>query len=409
MDPTESIPPVGPPGSVPGWPMGPPPLPPPAPTKKWYTRPRWWVLIAAVVLIAGATGVLVALHGSGNPSTKAATGGAGASTASTGQPAVGNGYLANEPGAVVFIQWTESGTDLTGSAQVETLSGSPPNQTVHTDTLTVSGQLQGSTITLSFNGGTEVFGTLSGGSFTVNFPQTDGSLAPVTFSSATAAQFNQALAELQGNTGSADSQAAAADQLAAERAAIDRASSEVSSQLSGLQSDVSSMNSSLGAFSAQLGQEQADLATEAALEQQVITESQNGTDNNQVCSDADTVASDGDTVDSDGDSVSSDADTTESDVTGVRNDIGNLQGAATALQNAQAALPSYDDGAPTQSTVNQTIASAQQAISSAIGTANTAIAQANGYENQGYQDAQGAASAGNCAAPAQPYTQPTIA
>ena len=274
---------------------------------------------------------------SGNPSTKAATGGAGASRL-TGQPAVGNGYLANEPGAVVFIQWTESGTDLTGSAQVETLSGSPPNQTVHTDTLTVSGQLQGSTITLSFNGGTEVFGTLSGGSFTVNFPQTDGSLAPVTFSSATAAQFNQALAELQGNTGSADSQAAAADQLAAERAAIDRASSEVSSQLSGLQSDVSSMNSSLGAFSAQLGQEQADLATEAALEQQVITESQNGTDNNQVCSDADTVASDGDTVDSDGDSVSSDADTTESDVTGVRNDIGNLQGAATALQNAQAAL-----------------------------------------------------------------------
>ena len=81
-----------------------------------------------------------------------------------------------------------------------------------TKTITVTGQLQGSTIALSFNGGTEVFGTLSDGSFAVNFPQPDGSLGPITFHSATASDFNQALSALQGNTGSVNSQAAAANQ-----------------------------------------------------------------------------------------------------------------------------------------------------------------------------------------------------
>jgi hypothetical protein len=66
------------------------------------------------------------------------------------------GYLAKEIGAVVFIQWTQSGNNLSGSAQVEALSGSPPNQSVSTNTISVSGQLEGSTITLSFNGGTKV-------------------------------------------------------------------------------------------------------------------------------------------------------------------------------------------------------------------------------------------------------------
>jgi hypothetical protein len=44
-----------------------------------------------------------------------------------------------------------------------------------------------------------------------------------------------------------------------------------------------------------------------------------------------------------------------------------------------------------------------------INTANADIAQLNEYESQAYQDALSAARAGDCAGPASPTTQPTIA
>jgi hypothetical protein len=360
--------------------------------------------MVALVLVAGSSAVLISVRGAGPSSTTSG----GSVTTIPGQGAVGSGYLATDSGDVIFIQWTQNGTNVHGTAEVDSLVGSPPNQSVSNKTITVTGQLQGSTITLSFDGGTEVFGTLSGGSFTVNFPQPDGSLAPVKFSSAAADQFNQALAALQGNTGASNSQAAATGKLAAEQAAIDKAASAVAGDITGLQSDVSSMSGSLSTFTKTLAQQQTDLAAEAALEQQVINESKNGTDNNQVCSDSNTVATDSDTVDSDGDTVSADANTTEGDINGVRDDIARLQKDFASLQADQAALPSYSSGLPTQSAVNQAVAGAQQAITNVLGTANADIAQANAYQTQGYQDAQTAASAGDCAGPAQPFTQPTI-
>jgi hypothetical protein len=405
MDTTEPVPAVPPlPTGYPAEPAGPSG---PAPTKKhWYAKKAVWIPVVVVVLVAALTGVLLVAQSSQNPSTTAGSPGA---TTVPGQGAVGTGYLAHASNGVIFIQWTQSGTSVNGTAEVDTLSGTPPNQSVSTKTINVTGQLQGSTITLSFNGGTEVFGTLSDGSFTVNFPQSDGSLGPVTFTSATASDFNQALSALQGNTGAQNSQAAAANQLAAEQQNIDKAASAVAGGITGLQSDAASMNASLGAFTQSLAQQQTDLGTEAKLESQVIAESQNGTANEQVCSESDTVASDGDTVDSDGDTVSSDADTTEGDVGDVRTDIADLQNASASLQAAQAALPTYTDGAPTLSAVNQAIASAQKAVTTVLGTANADIAQANSYETQGYQDAQAAANAGSCSGPSQPETQPTIA
>lgn len=321
---------------------------------------------------------------------------------------MGNGYLAHAADGVIFIQWTQNGTAISGTAQVDTLSGTPPNQSVSTKTISVTGQLQGSTITLSFDGGTEVFGTLSGGSFTVNFPQPDGSLGPVTFTSASASDFNQALAALQGNTGAQNSQAAAANQLAAEKGAIDKASAAVSSDITYLSQAPAALSATLGPFTKDLSQAQADLAATAKLEQQVIAEAQSGTDPNQVCTDSDSVATDADSVGTDGDSVSTDADGTETELGQVRGAISQVQQDFAALQNAQSQLPSYSDGAPTQSDVNQAVAAAQQAVTSTLATANGYLAQVNGYQTQAYQDAQGAAQAGDCAAPATLFVQPTI-
>ena len=322
--------------------------------------------------------------------------------------AVGAGYLANESGAVAFIQWTQSGQNLSGTAQVETLSGYPPNQSVSTDTISVSGQFSGSTIRLSFNGGATVFGTLSGGSFTVNFPQTDGSLAPVTFTAATATQFNQALAVLRGHTGSANQNAAEAETDTSEQQSIDKWASSVEGDISGITQDTGTLSSDLGGFTQDLATAKGDLATVAGEEQTVVTESQNGTDNDQVCDDSDTVQDDADTVGDDGDTVSDTADTVETDLSRLRGDISGIQQDFASLQNAQAQQPSYRDNAPSQDGVNQAVAAANAAIAAALNTANDDIAQVNAYETQAYNDAVAAAQAGNCAGPATQYTQPNI-
>lgn len=379
----------------------------PAPKKRWYSPRGWWAIPVAVVLAGGVIGEVVLAQPSAKGTHSADP--TGHSTSNTAvPPAVGSGYLAKESGAVVFIQWTISANDLTGTAQVETLSGTPPNASVSTDTISVTGKLAGSTITLSFDHGTEVFGTLSGGSFTVNFPQSNGSLAPITFTAASATQFNQALAHLQNNTGSANQSAAAAETVTSEQQSIDKAASNVEGDISGMKSDEANLTSSLSGFPADLAQAKADLATVAQQEQTVITESQNGTNDDQVCGDSDTDQGDADTVGGDGDTVSGTADGVEAALSTLRSDIAGIQQDFSTLQSAQAQQPSYNDGAPTQNDVNVTVAAAQAAIRAALSTANAAIAQVNAYEVDAYNDAVAAAQAGNCAGPAMQFVQPTI-
>lgn len=372
-------------------------------SKKWYSPRRWWAI--PVAILVGISIVAAVVFAQPDVNTPGSIQSANQRSVPN---AVGSGYLAKETGAVVFIQWSQSGNNLSGSAQVEALSGSPPNQSVSTNTISVSGQLEGSTITLSFSGGTKVFGTLSGGAFTVNFPQSDGSLAPVTFTAATATQFNQALANLQGNTGSSNQSAAQAETVASEQQLIDKAAAAVKADISNLENDSGTLASDLGGFSHDLAQAQTDLATTAQAERIVITESKNGTDPNQVCSDSDTVQSDADTVGSDGDAVSSTADSVAGDISTLRSDISGIQPDFAYLWGAQSRQPSYRDGAPSQSAVNQAMAAAQAAIASALNTANSDIVEVNRYETQAYNDAVAAAQAGKCSPPATQYTQPTI-
>jgi hypothetical protein len=82
-----------------------------------------------------------------------------------------------------------------------------------------TGQFNGSQISLSRNGEADWFGTISGNSFTLDMPQSDGSLAPVTFQKETVAHFNQAVATMNGAAASANAKAnQAAAAAAAEQA-----------------------------------------------------------------------------------------------------------------------------------------------------------------------------------------------
>ena len=383
-----------------------------SPKRPWY-RPRWWWSIPAAIIVIGAvTGALVI--GARSPAKSPANArsvakrSSAGSTGNTGSGAVGTGYLATGSGYVVFIQWTTSGDSLSGTAQETTLNGSPPNSSVNTQTISLSGTFTGSTIALRFNDGAEVFGTLSGGSFTVNFPQSDGALAPITFTTATAKQFNQALSRLQGKTGSANQSAAAAQAIAKQRSTIDTEARAVAEDISGIGSDQTQLSNDLGGFSSDLATMKSDLATVASQEQAVITESQNGTDPNQVCDDSNTDGDDANTVGDDGNSVSDTANSIETDISTLRGDVTTLNSDFSGLQSAQAQQPSYSDGAPTSKAVASAVASAQAAIAAALNEANGAIGQANSYEQQATADATAAAQAGNCSGPATQYTQPTI-
>ena len=156
---------------------------------------RWSYLLAALIVI-----VAVALYFTGHLPGASKT----ADTSTTLPPPVGSGYLATTPTSVLFIQWYQTGTTATGVAQIASIEGQPPNQTVTVKTTKATGQINGSNVSVDFAGVTEVFGTTSGGGFVLDFAQPDGSLAPVTFRKASAQDYNDALAALRSQVNTAN-------------------------------------------------------------------------------------------------------------------------------------------------------------------------------------------------------------
>jgi len=122
-----------------------------------------------------------------------------AAPATTAPPSVGYGYLTASESEVAFLQFTKGpGGELTGSFYDDSLSGPPPNESVQNDTVSFSGSLAGSQLTLSFDGeSAPVFGQLSGSTVNLEVPQGDGSLAEETLVKATPAQYDTALSALQ--------------------------------------------------------------------------------------------------------------------------------------------------------------------------------------------------------------------
>ena len=164
--------------------------------KRSRSRWRWLFYLIALILIA-----VLALSFTGH--LKLTGSGGGTSTPTTAPP-VGSGYLATTATRLIFIQWNQVGTDVAGVAQLDTLQNRPPNETISVKTTTVSGQINKSTISVNFQGVVEVFGTMSGGGFILDFPQPDGSLAPVAFRRASASDYNKALTLLKAQVSNAN-------------------------------------------------------------------------------------------------------------------------------------------------------------------------------------------------------------
>jgi hypothetical protein len=289
-------------------------------------------------------------------------------------------------------------------------TGQAPNLSTTSNTLRITGTMQGSTITLSFDDGPDAFGTLSGGSFTLNFPQPDGTLSPITFNSASASQYNSVLTNLKQRIAQANQTAANAQALQQEEQKIDSDASAVNADLN---LDTSDLTNAVQSVQGTLQQEAKDLAATQAEEQKVVAEAPSG-DQSQTCYDASSGveydASSG--VEYDASSgVEYDASSgVERQATLLRSYVQSLQADFAQFQSDESNLPGYSPpNSPTQSQVNQTVRVTNAAISSAISTTNGYIDQANAEVTTAYQYVAQAYQAGNCGAtPSAPAAQQRI-
>ncbi len=361
-------------------------------------RPILVLAIAAAGLLGTACGG-GASAGNSNPQT------AGGSAGTT-VPPVGSGYLASASNFVDFVQWNDDNGNLTGSAQSVDASGQAPNLTTTNRTLVVTGTLNGSSLSLSFDGAALTFGTLSGGSFTMNFPQPGGTLAPLTFQSASATEFNDDVAKLGRQITQANQTVARATQITKEQHAIDSDISTVNADIASV-SDQSSLTKSVASTQSSRQQVATDLATTQAKLQQVANEAASG-DQTQTCYDASQSvayqASQSVAYDTSQGVEYNASQGVEYDASTLRTGITRLQQDFSQLESDEGTLPSYSpSGAPTQTQVDQATGAATVAISSAVATANSFIDQANADVATAFQYVAQAYQAGGCGmAPAQP-------
>lgn len=181
----------------PGYP--PPPWPPPRPRRRWLI-PAIGLSAAAVLAVAATFITLTFTRRPAGTDTGAARS-AGSAPGTNGNavpsgPPAGGGWLFANADGVVFVQWTDTDGQLTGTAQVVGVNGQPPSESTSSSTVPVTGTLSGSTISLSFGGNAEQFGTISGDTFAIDFPDRSGVLVPATFRAVAASVYNGAVQSL---------------------------------------------------------------------------------------------------------------------------------------------------------------------------------------------------------------------
>lgn len=216
-------------------------------------------------------------------------------------------------------------------------------------------------------------GTLSGSTLTIDIPQNNGNITPVTFAAGSIAEYNgmvhnlrHTAAIIEGYLKSQQAQQQQQAQVAQEKQQMKATVESVKGDMQTLIGAVSSMQSDLGQMKSDVGQEQQDVySTYQDLQTTIALAKQhpNG-DNGAVGQDAASVGQDAAAVGQDQAAVNSDQDTVNSDLSTVSQAIGQLQSDFQTLQQLISTLPTYQPpySLPTQSQVNQAITAAQSAM-----------------------------------------------
>jgi len=342
--------------------------------------PTWgWVVMALVVAGAGAT---VEARMRWNPLSA----GPGTRATAATMPFAGPGYIATGANFVDYVQWHDVRGQLTGVAQVVRTVGHAPGLSAVTSTLSVTGGLHDATISLSFAGSPPTFGALSGGSFTVDFPQSDGTVGPVTFVDSSATQYTRAVATLDGQLARANQVVASAQNVQHERHKLSADITTVGADIRRV-SNLSALTAAVEAVTAAAQQVNVDLShVQADLDKAEAQPASTGV--GQVCpAAAQVVASDAQQLVNDASNGVEYRATqgVESQIGALRGGVGSLQSDFAQLQADQSYLPGPPSSTgPTQRQVTQTAVGADNAITAAVSATNSSIDQANSVVTAAY-------------------------
>ncbi len=198
-------------------------------------------------------------------------------TGNSANPPAPGGYLATGSNYVLFIQFTNTNGILSGEwDEADETTDNPP--LVRTFNSTFSAILAGTQFNLSVNGRTYA-GSFDGSNFTIEFPQTDGTLAPISLSAASIDDYNNAVRQLQQNVSQQDQQIAdnQATAVAAQATAADIADEQnrLATDLQNMGGEISSLNTDAD-FSSLLAEYQKDIDQEQKAYQTEQTDAQAG-------------------------------------------------------------------------------------------------------------------------------------
>lgn len=240
-------------------------------------------------------------------------------------------WIAVQPSQeAILLTWTVSGSKAEGNWNQSSLSTSGMSIDTNSDSLT--GVISGTSITITFDTGASVSGSISTSRLSIQFPDNQGVMQTVVLVPGTTHAYNSGVRSIQ-------SVVDYNQRLASEKSAIDQAAQSVSSLVSSITSDVSS----LANYEANL---QGDLS---ALNQDVqvvqndadIVIQDVNSNSGSACGDAGSAQGDAGSAQGDFGSLQGDESLANSYLSDLRQSLSNLPAAWSAFKSAESALPSY--------------------------------------------------------------------
>ena len=297
-------------------------------------------------------------------------------------PPAPGGYLASGSSYVLFIQFTNTNGTLVGEwNEADVVTNTYTNMLqvtpIHTS---FTATLNGTQFNLNVNDRTYA-GSFNGNNVTIEFPQQDGTLAPITLTPASIDDYNTAISNLQDNVNQENQNAAAAQATASTLAATATATTDEQNKLA---SNVSNINGAIQQLTSD-----ADFSSILKQYSDEITQMQQDyqheqSDANGGCSNYGTVGADDGTVQSDNGTVESIDGSLQAQTSSLENDLSNVQSWVQTIQKQWDDL-GHQSPTVSASDVNTAINNGNQAISQAQSSLKNAQSRATGYDNAAKQ------------------------
>ncbi len=296
-------------------------------------------------------------------------------------PSTPGGYLATGSTYVLFIQFTNTNGTLSGEWD-EAYDVRNTNNVLQVNTFNTSfsALLNGTQFNLTIDGHTYA-GSFNGNNVTIEFPQQDGTLTPITLTPASVSDYNNAIAAFensvnQANQITANAQAtttsieATATVTTDEQNRLNYDLSNIGGAIQQLASD-SNFSSLFKDYTNNLNQMQTDYQTE-----------QN--DAKVGCSNANQVSADANQVSADNNQTSANDNQLKADNNQVSSDLSNVQGYVSKIEQHWSNLGNSSPGV-TQNEIDTAVHNGNTAIQNAQAAVSSATSQIHGYDSTSQQ------------------------